>query len=195
MTVVCFDGKMIAADGMRLFGDMICSTKIKKLTIIGDKCVAGAGDAFDIEAFKHWCERGMRDDHVLSLRDENFSALVISADGSAKYFHKGYTFGLDEEIPTAIGAGSIYALAAMKAGADARRAVEIACELDPGCGGEIQVIMLDELKKKSAEIINFDPKAIDRAACQEDGIQFPRISAIIDRMKKNDEDEPEARVL
>lgn len=53
--------------------------------------------------------------------------------------------------PFALGIGSDYAMGAILAGASAERAVEIACELDTHCGGEIVVMEIPQAQKEAAE--------------------------------------------
>lgn len=77
--------------------------------------------------------------------------LYVDADSGKVYFlqggkHSGYC-ELEGEI-FADGSGFIVALAAMKAGAGAEKAVEIACELDNNSGGPVTTLTLGNKRKR-----------------------------------------------
>jgi ATP-dependent protease HslVU (ClpYQ) peptidase subunit len=68
--------------------------------------------------------------------EECFEALVLMTDGSCRsYDHKGRS--IPEELPTAIGSGRDFALAAMDLGASPAEAVEAAAKRDTITGGKI----------------------------------------------------------
>lgn len=69
------------------------------------------------------------------------SMLMVKPDGGVFLARDSLYFaGPIECTYYAIGSGSDYALGAMAMGASAARAVEIACELDPHCGGRVSVV-------------------------------------------------------
>lgn len=183
ITVIAFDGKTIAADGMSLSGTLRKNMSLKKLVVIDGICLSGVGFASEIEHFIAWWRAGQDKDKFPIVTPHESLMLVIYPDGRVQEYD-GQSTPVAVRVPMAWGAGRTYALGAMLAGGDARRAVEIACELDNECGGETQVITLDELKaaqeaalkaKEPPQQVCFDPgvvSLIDRAAYV-DGIQFP----------------------
>lgn len=69
---------------------------------------------------------------------EDMQALIIR--GGKAYESCSLCQMVEIGIPSAIGSGGDFAMAAMMGGADAREAVKIASKLDPYTGGKIRVI-------------------------------------------------------
>lgn len=126
-------------------GVMVCDSKctndttwhpMSKVRRIGGELVGIAGNLKDAQAWLRWYERGSKGARP---KAENFSALVMRKDGK---LYEVSADGLDMEIERGyhgIGSGGGYAVAAHMAGADPRRAVEIACQVDAASGGDIHV--------------------------------------------------------
>lgn len=68
----------------------------------------------------------------------SFTALVLDGTGLAEWNEYFVPFEIVERF-YAIGSGAPAAIAAMHMGADAEKAVEIACEMFADCGGEVLV--------------------------------------------------------
>lgn len=147
MTTIAFDGKTLASDG-QVSGGYISSYKYKKIFSKNGWLIGAAGRlsecAMFIEWFEKWLhaqegrEQGIKVDPVEPFDREEFTALVISPERECMVFESGRDM-FEVEAPFAIGSGSPFAIAAMKAGADAKKAVEVAIELDPYSGGEVFV--------------------------------------------------------
>jgi hypothetical protein len=107
-----------------------------------------------------------------------FRALVVFHDGHAEFFNEKFKVGIHVSAPYAIGAGRDIARGAMAMGADAKLAVKICCELDTACGGEIQVVRLEQLKK----------------AVRVEASRLPTTRDIIDEAHQMDEHNQEAKI-
>jgi ATP-dependent protease HslVU (ClpYQ) peptidase subunit len=144
MTTIAFRDGIIAADsrtttdteagGTRVFTcQKLYPKKVKLDGLEEDVILATAGESAPGELFTEWFGTGkdvsdMRDTFVLGQAD--FTVLVLKTDGLYEvdmYCH--LTRILDKFY--AVGSGAKAAMGAMFAGADARRAVEIACKIDP----------------------------------------------------------------
>ncbi|WP_456868288.1 hypothetical protein [Galbibacter sp. BG1] len=77
-------------------------------------------------------------------REYGVQALVVDKDGSAYYWDDGQAFsGPLRADYYAIGSGEQTALAAMVLGKSAAEAVELAIQLDPWTGGEVETVSHD----------------------------------------------------
>lgn len=145
MTTIAFDGRTLASDG-QVSGGYISSYKYKKIFSKNGWLIGAAGRlsecAMFIEWFEKWLhaqegrEQGIKVDPVEPFDREEFTALVISPERECMVFESGRDM-FEVEAPFAIGSGSPFAIAAMKAGAGAKKAVEVAIDLDPYSGGEV----------------------------------------------------------
>lgn len=139
-------------------GLMVCDSKctsdsvwypMTKVQRIGGELVGIAGNVKEAQAWLKWYERGSRGARP---KAESFSALVLRKDGK---LYEVTSDGLDMEVERGyhgIGSGGGYAVAAYMAGADARRAVEIACLVDTNSGGDIVVHHLKESRKSDTPL-------------------------------------------
>jgi len=146
MTIVAFDGKTIAADGLASDGGIVASKDVQKLAVV-DNCVIGSGGChWSALKFIDWWKKGKVDPYP--VLDEAFCALVVHSDGNAELYGCKFDVGIPlGQRPYVIGCGRDIARGAMAMGADAKRAVEICCELDTACGGDIMVVTLEELRQ------------------------------------------------
>lgn len=125
---------------------MVISKRRKKLTVIDGVCIAGSGLSHQVNDFVDWWKKGRDQNSAPSVTESTIA--IIHHDGRIEeYFEHCIGRPFDElDPPMAWGSGCEYALGAMLAGADAKRAVEIACERDVTCGGDIQVVTLEDLQ-------------------------------------------------
>lgn len=142
MTVVCFDGKTMAADRQ---GEFYCTkTSRKKIRRVGDLLVGGSGEARASEALIQWLANGADVDNFPRFAEgDKADVLVASKDGLRLFQSSPYPMVLENKF-FAIGSGCDAAMAAMHLGLDARRAVEVACVVCTGCGGGIDAIDLED---------------------------------------------------
>lgn len=144
MTTIAFDGRTIAADGMRTWGGEIRGLAHQKLLVRGKCIYAFTGLTPMFEPMVAWHVGGATLEAMPRLPagpDEKggWTLIVIDQKGLGKYTDScPYPERFDP--PIAFGAGGDYAIGAMLAGADAKRAVEIVSNLCNHTGGTIQAI-------------------------------------------------------
>lgn len=131
-TTIAFDGKTVAADSQITMGESKALNGHKLVRING--CVVGcAGDVVNIDKFKRWFRDQKQPKPKLS---NQFVAIVVAPGGLCTEYFSDLTC-TTAQPPHAIGTGSDCARAAMAMGASAKRAVEIARDIDLYTGGTI----------------------------------------------------------
>jgi hypothetical protein len=146
MTVIAYDGKMIAADGL---GTGSFNHAVTKLFNVAHYLIGVAGRTDDAFAFVDWfreLKEGTRYPYPKNL-GEDFIALVVDYDGHAVRYWEKHPFPLPVKAPYAIGSGDVVAITAMHCGKNAKEAVQLACKLVSYCGGEIQVVTLEDIRR------------------------------------------------
>lgn len=78
--------------------------------------------------------------------DDSVDVIQITPGGAIRKYEKTPYPMTFEDKTFAIGCGRDFAIAAMSCGCDARRAVEVACEHDAGCGMGIDTLTLEPLQ-------------------------------------------------
>jgi len=139
MTTIAWDGKTLAAD--RQMGGWINVSKIFKLK--DGRYAAGSGENFDaIRRIVAWVNAGARKDERPEIREQDApDLLIVDKKGALNWMTWPYHEGLVITVPFfASGSGCEYALGAMAAGANARRAVEIGCRFDVDSGQGIDAV-------------------------------------------------------
>lgn len=149
MTTIVVHGNKIAADTQSTYGDgrkvPCCKLYRKKVTVrdeVWEVIIGTAGGDYAGELFVHWY------DGTDKPRPEVFGDITPDEDFECILLHPDGVFTVNRFcLPVrqlgdfvAVGSGAKAAIAAMKAGADVKRAVEIARELDCWTGGVIQVM-------------------------------------------------------
>ncbi len=137
MTTIAWDGSTMSCDSLQV-GNYIDRIDADKIYELGDGLLGIAGDLAKGLEFLTWMRDGSDPDtfHKLGLDSKStMEALVCSSEGCF-YYSESY-IGVPVGFPAAIGSGSGFAMGAMMHCADSRKAVEIACKLDPRSGGEI----------------------------------------------------------
>lgn len=148
MTTMVWDGKTLASDsGLVQGGTRVGHVpKIRRrLTHSGLTVLIGiVGDyAKGTAACEAWLNgEEWPEQHDLD-EGADFEIVVIFGDGKVNFFDR---FGNQAAgpVPYAGGSGAAFALAALKMGADAEKAVQIACELDINSYGPIQTLTQGE---------------------------------------------------
>jgi ATP-dependent protease HslVU (ClpYQ) peptidase subunit len=126
-------------------GVMVCDSKAtsgdqwwedpNKVVRIGDELIGFCGVATEGDRWLAWYRAGQNSPMPKIL---NSSALILSQTGLRVLDSAGGTFTMDRGY-MGIGSGGSLALAAFMAGADARKSVEIACQIDNLSGGRVYV--------------------------------------------------------
>lgn len=146
MTVIAWDGVMLAAD--RMASDTyVKSTSVQKIFRIRDHLVGASGVCAVVADMIHWFEQGAHpDDFPKAQRrdsaEPHCTMLVITPAGEVHSYQCSPrpTVYLDKQF--AIGCGREAALAVMLLGHDAIKAVEISSIVSAGCGNGIDSLEL-----------------------------------------------------
>lgn len=144
MTVIAADGKHIAADGRMTFGHSeIARDDCQKIIVRQGAIYALAGVPALMEALIAWHLAGADPKEMPALRDQSaWNFLVIDAIGPRLYSSTS-PYPTELKYPCTFGCGCDYAMGALLAGASAFQAVQITCQKDSLCGGNIQVVDID----------------------------------------------------
>lgn len=131
MTVIAWDGKILAADKQTVWGTIPKPTT--KIFTLSDGVRFGAcGFKDNVEKFRRWVIEGRVRDQRPNIIGE-FYGILVEPNGLC--FH--YNEALEEHNIAgqwAIGSGGDFAMGAMLAGKSAIEAVEIAIQLDVNSG-------------------------------------------------------------
>lgn len=157
MTTIAYRDGVMAADGKITANEVryASMSKIERLPdgslVGGCGCIVAVQKIF--EALRHAASLGTELTHSLFAECKGGFALYVRKSDRAVFYigggkRGGYT-KLDGKF-FAEGSGYAVALAAMKAGATAKKAIEIACELDNNSGPPIQVEHLNEKSRSRA---------------------------------------------
>ncbi len=147
MTTVCWDGKTMAADKQMDTGNMkhpVARSKIRTGTYHGMPALfGGAGTTVYSDAVIEWLIAGMPDEHKPEMpsNPDSFTVIVATETGAYEYIDSLRPVPLGQ-VKWAIGSGGEYAFGAMDAGANAKRAVEIACGRDTSSGMGVDTLTL-----------------------------------------------------
>ncbi len=141
MTVLAFDGKCVAADRQGEVGGL-CG-RVTKIHRVGDLIAGYIGGAAHGLTLVEWLKAGHDPATYPRERDgEARGVLLVFGRGIIRRYED---FPIPVEIDESIwaaGSGGDLAMGALAAGADARRAVEIASRYDAACGLGIDVLEL-----------------------------------------------------
>lgn len=141
MTIIVFDGKTLASDKRACCNGI--AIKVTKIRRIDGNLVGAAGDWSAILAMYHWFEKGADKTKIPDCqkdKDRWVTLLVIKPNKKIyKYEQDCFPYEVEEE-KVAIGSGRDFALAAMEMGADAMKAVHVACKFDLACGNGIDTL-------------------------------------------------------
>ena len=147
MTVIASDGIHIVADGMKILGQSeIAELNVRKIKVRENTIFAVTGAAALLDVLAEWYLAGCNPKATPVIGgDVTWTLIVIATSGGPLKFSHTLPYPERWSYPMSAGIGADYAMAAMLAGASARRAVEIACAKDAFCGGEIQVVNIAEV--------------------------------------------------
>ncbi|MEN2425937.1 hypothetical protein AA0N74_07845 [Chromobacterium vaccinii] len=145
MTAVAFDGKTMAADSRRTCDKIIIDDAAIKLHRVSstpwsnrEAIVGFAGDYMAIPLILGWLHGGDKPPEGLE-----WSVLVWDGE-TARTMSESTPMPMEwGKGPISIGSGQDAALAALRAGADAEKAVAVAITMDVYCGGQIHTMQLN----------------------------------------------------
>lgn len=145
MTVIAYDGLTVAADKQASDHDFM--TTVTKLRRHGDEVLAFVGNADAGLAMMAWymSERDPASFPNKGLSDDSTAWLYVFRRGANVQCYQRMPVPIIFEDPIfACGSGRAAAMAALVAGVDARRAIEITCQVLEGCGRGIDVMELSD---------------------------------------------------
>lgn len=140
MTTIAADfrsGVMVSDSRTSIGSAWVPSTKVQR---INGELIGCAGTVSDIQRWQKWYQGGKRGARP---KCEDFCALVLRKDGLFYIYDGGHELLIERGFH-AVGSGGDAANGALLAGVDAHKAVEIACQVDSGSGGDICVFNLKE---------------------------------------------------
>lgn len=112
--------------------------------------VGVSGHTVTAQAVFEWAEADFREDLMpVNQKDPEKRNLIICVVRDDEKGHRTYIYEnshvpwQNEQPVTAIGAGADLAMGALEMGADAQKAVEIACKHNPVCGMGIDTLTFD----------------------------------------------------
>jgi ATP-dependent protease HslVU (ClpYQ) peptidase subunit len=137
MTCIAYKDGVMAAESRVMLDEGIVATEDIKIHRMRGHLIGASGASNQCADFLKWFKAGsigkappITDCHIL----------IVTPDGMAHLWDEQQTLHITH--PAAIGCGSRYAIGAMSAGATAKKAVDIACQFDPNCGGKIRTLRL-----------------------------------------------------
>lgn len=141
MTTIAWDGKTLAGDRRVSYGT-ISDAKTTKIAKTKKGLCGAAGHTSMCAAFRRWFVAGEKGDHPPMSKDsENATGFIIRPDGRRIMYDSAGWYEVDPG-PFAMGSGWEIAVGAMRQGAFADKAVEVAAEFDGSTGTEIDMLEL-----------------------------------------------------
>jgi hypothetical protein len=137
MTTIISDGLAIAADSLTVSRFKFQGPNKKIFRLKDGSLIGMAGHSICWQPVMDWLNGGERP----TFKKAEFAALILKKNGDLLY--------VDDELhtdkligPYAIGSGAPFAMGALLAGADLRKAVNVAIKLDENSGGPVYVVKL-----------------------------------------------------
>jgi hypothetical protein len=143
LSIICWDGKKLAADRRATSGNL--SRSIKKISRHGDILIGGTGVWSSVEAIRNWVLLGCnpREFPKVPESDQSPCLWVINRNGTiVKFEDSPFPIQYTDTV-FAEGSGRDFAYGALAMGACAQVAVGVACMYDVNCGGAIDVLTFE----------------------------------------------------
>jgi len=143
MTVIVYANGVMAADTRAYSGESTPIGHKQKIHRLSDGSLFGASTTKPglAEAFARWLETGMAGEPP---KDIDMKGLWVRPSGEVFLFMNSHEPSGPLVGPFfAVGSGEQYALGALSLGADAVKAVEVACLHDPWCAAPVMRLSLD----------------------------------------------------
>jgi hypothetical protein len=156
VTTIAYRRGVLAADSLACTETQksLCQKLYRRIVTIGglsqEVIIATAGESSPGLRFLDWyCGERESTPEIFVTGDAEFNVLVLTRDGLFEYdaWCRGEKI-IDDVY--AIGSGAAAAMGAMRAGASAKRAVQIACTIDPYTGPPVLSMYLKPLRSKPA---------------------------------------------
>lgn len=151
MTVICWDGRFVAADSLESYGSCRSVQPIQKLRVRKGIIFACTGTGALFEPMIEWYLGGRVLDALPKTGDSHKDTkLLIFEAGRAWVCSPDLPYRAELFAPDAWGIAADMAIGAMEAGATAEQAVEICIKREVYVGGPVQVVDLSEIQKEIA---------------------------------------------
>ena len=146
MSVIAYDGKFVAADRMSIFNDHCREAGKLFLSKSGDAILGYTQYIENGIGLIEWFNNGADPDAWPSWQQsgDEWARLMVFPNYRPPYFFERLPY--PQSVPDAFlawGSGRDFALGALAMGADATKAVEIACKLCATCGMGIDTFRID----------------------------------------------------
>lgn len=145
MTIIVWDGKTLAADKQATNSGL--KRKVTKIYKVRGNLIGFSGELDFAFAMKKWFEDGADVEKFPKHQEDDnkwVGMLVITPDKRVlKYERSPVPMEFTECDAMCIGSGRDYAFGALAMGANAVRAVEVACEYENSCGMGIDVLTFE----------------------------------------------------
>jgi ATP-dependent protease HslVU (ClpYQ) peptidase subunit len=153
MSVIVWDGKLLASDSQVTDGSMRrTTTKIRRVEKGKFKgfLLGAAGATATANLLMDWFEQGAKAEHFpyeYAKSDMLGATLVAITKDKVilRYDHLPVPIIMEDEV-YCTGSGRDFAYGAIAMGADAIKAVEVACQYSTECGGEVAVLKWRKVK-------------------------------------------------
>ena len=144
MTVIAYDERYVATDTL-VCSDSGMKGRTRKLTIFGTQVLTHTGAADHGQMLEIWFKDGKKPDAFPKTTADKDAYLYVFEYGKPTMCFQSWPAPVILMDKVAAGTGGGYALAALHLGCDARRAVEVAMELNVYCDGDIEYVDLKQL--------------------------------------------------
>ena len=155
MTVIVWDGRFVAADSLEVSGCLRTSRAVEKIEVRDGVVYAVTGAAGLHKQLIDWVHEHSADpEKKPSVHEQHQdTAVVVFRDGRCFSYDLKMPYPVECFAPDAWGCGTAtyLAIGAMKYGADAKAATEIAIESSTCVGGPVQVIDLHQLQRSEKD--------------------------------------------
>lgn len=146
MTTIAYRDRTLAADtGMSRSGNIFGGTVVKIVRVPDGRLAGAVGSAGFGGAFLTWAQNGADRAIAPSAKEDQSTydtGFIVERDGSLSVLEPSGWFSCSPPF-YAFGSGKEIAMGAMAMGADAQRAVAVACVIDAGSREPITVLGLE----------------------------------------------------
>lgn len=137
MTIICYDGKHLAADSYTFEGNRVSDRARQKIFDCGTALIAFTG-VIGLEKAAIEFALGKGEEPKPRDGDGGWALVRINRDGLAECYGSDVAGWEPFLAPSALGVDRNYAVGMMLAGLTACEAVQLMCEHTVWCGGEVQ---------------------------------------------------------
>lgn len=150
MTTIAWDGRTVAGDNQARSGNYRCPQGMHKIRRVGDRVYAVTGSAPLVQPMIEWHQKGAKPADIPQVKGDSYCRLIVFEKGRCYLYTSEIPYPDEYFAPNAWGSGDDFAIGAMHAGADAKRAIEIAIVCNPDTGGDVKCIDLAFQTQKQA---------------------------------------------